>query len=132
VSSYAAQLRQRRTLANVGSTAGTPRGWQTRPGRRALVAADLSALQGPVTGVVTLPHRLVWAPPPINQFDLDDSFDRLHMYEIVIREAIQQAELQTWLNSDLLVSLWPDLYLTRGIRQAWQAAHPTLAPAATH
>lgn len=101
-------------------------GRQSRPGRRALVAADLSTLRGPVTGVVTLLHRLVWAPAPINRFDLDDTFDRRHMYEIVLREAIHLVELQTWLNAGLLADEWPHLYLPRGVRHAWQDVHREL------
>jgi hypothetical protein len=101
----------------------------SRPGRRALVAADLSALRGPVSGVVELPHRLVWAPSPAGRFDLDDPYDRIRMYEIVLREAVQPAELRTWLDADLLVGLWPQLYLPRGVRQAWEAVHPGLAVA---
>lgn len=117
-----------RTLVSVGTHAAIASADRnSRPGRRALVAADLSTLRGPVSGVVTLPHRLVWAPPPINQFDLDDGFDRMHMYEIVLREAVQPTELQTWLDGDLLARLWPTLYLPRGVRQAWEAEHPGLA-----
>ncbi|GAA4965077.1 hypothetical protein GCM10025331_66600 [Actinoplanes utahensis] len=100
---------------------------RSRPGRRALVATDLRTLRGPVTGVVDLPHRLVWAPSPAGRFDLDDPYDRKRMYEIVLREAIQSGELRTWLNGGLLADLWPELYLPRGVRQAWEAVHPGLA-----
>ncbi|MEV0900695.1 hypothetical protein [Actinoplanes sp. NPDC049802] len=100
---------------------------QSRPGRRALVAADLSMLRGPVSGVVVLPNRLVWAPAPAGRFDLDDPFDRLRVYEIVLREAVHEAELRRWLNGAVLVEVWPHLYLPRGVRQAWEAIHPQLA-----
>jgi hypothetical protein len=117
-----------RTLGGVGErAAATAADRQSRPGRRALVAPDLSRLRGPVTGIVDLPHRLVWAPPPANRFDLEDSFDRRHMYEIVLREAIQQSELQMWLNRSLLLAEWHDLYLPRGVRRAWADVHPELA-----
>ncbi|GIE76543.1 hypothetical protein Aph02nite_24930 [Actinoplanes philippinensis] len=99
----------------------------SRPGRRALVVADLGTLRGPTTGVVTLPHRLVWAPPPAGRFDLADAYDRARLYEIVLREAVRAAELQTWLSGDLLVELWPRLYLPRGVRQAWEEVHQRLA-----
>ncbi|GGN99627.1 hypothetical protein GCM10010112_93610 [Actinoplanes lobatus] len=114
----------------MGIRATASAGWQSRPGRRALVAADLSTLRGPVSGIVDLPFRLVWAPPPAGRFDLDDGFDRRRMYEIVLREAVRHDELQTWLNGELLVALWPRLYLPRGLRQAWEAAHPVLVAVA--
>ena len=80
-----------------------------------------------MTGVVELPHRLVWAPAPAGRFDLADAYDRIRVYEIVLREAVQPAELRTWLNGDLLIDLWPRLYLPRGVRQAWEAVHHRLA-----
>ena len=49
----------------------------SRPGRLALVAPDLGALHGPTSGVVELPHRLVWQPAENRRFDLDKPFDRL-------------------------------------------------------
>jgi hypothetical protein len=90
------------------------------------VAPDLGKLAGPTAGVVTLPHRLVWAPAPANVFDLDDDFDRRHLYEIVLQEAVQQVELETWLDGSTLVALWPRLYLPRGLRQVWEQAHSSL------
>ncbi|MBB3099045.1 hypothetical protein FHR83_006751 [Actinoplanes campanulatus] len=109
------------------SRAAPSTAWQSRPGRRALVAANLSVLRGPTSGTVVLPNRLVWAPDPAGRFDLDDPFDRLRVYEIVLREAVQEAELRTWLNGTLLTALWPHLYLPRGVRQAWETSHPQLA-----
>ncbi|GIF43457.1 hypothetical protein [Actinoplanes xinjiangensis] len=87
----------------------------------------MSDLHGPVSGVVELPHRMVWAPAPAGRFDLDDTYDRLRLYEIVLREAVRPAELETWLNRDLLLELWPRLYLPRGVRRAWEDVHPHLA-----
>jgi hypothetical protein len=99
----------------------------SRPGRPALVAPDLGQLKGPTSGLIELPHRLVWQPKPNRQFNLDDPFDRIHVYEIVLREAIRVDELVTWLDADVLRELWPDLYLPRGVRQAWEVRHPELA-----
>ena len=36
-------------------------------------------------------------------------------------------ELVTWLDEDILGQLWPDLYLPRGVRWAWELQHPELA-----
>jgi hypothetical protein len=40
---------------------------QARPGRRAVVAADLADLRGPVHGTVTLPRRCLMPLPPRRQ-----------------------------------------------------------------
>jgi hypothetical protein len=99
----------------------------SRPGRLALVAPDLSRLRGPTSGWVELPHRLIWLPAPSRRFNLDDPYDLLKVYEIVLREAVQHDELNTWLEAGTLRRLWPELYLPRGVRRAWELRHPELA-----
>ena len=99
----------------------------SRPGRLALVARDLADLRGPTSGWVELPHRLIWLPAPSRRFNLDDEYDRIKVYEIVLREAVQHAELNTWLDADTLRRLWPELYLPRGVRRAWELRYPELA-----
>jgi hypothetical protein len=47
----------------------------------------------------------------------------------VLREAGCAADLTTYLDGDTLVALWPDLYLPKGIRQAWEDQHPILGTA---
>src|SRR5258705_13524695 len=96
-----------------------PHRYQSRPGRLALVTPTLQELHGPTGGEVVLSHRLVWQAEPLRHFNLDDSFDRLQVYEIVLREAIRLDELRTWLNAGILREIWPDLYLPRGVRRAW-------------
>jgi DNA invertase Pin-like site-specific DNA recombinase len=99
--------------------------YQARPGRRVLVVDDLTALSGPTTGTVELPLRLFWSLPD-HRFDLDDPDTRLWYYQTVLREASRPADLTTYLDRDTLVSVWPDLYLPRGIRRAWEEQHPAL------
>jgi hypothetical protein len=48
------------------------------------------------------------------------------MYEIVLGEAISKEELATHLNGDRLLAVWPDLYLPKGVRRAWEDHHPVL------
>ncbi len=67
--------------------------YQSRPGRRALVATSLADLRG-------------------------------------LREASRLEDLTTYLDGDTLVALWPDLYLPKGVRQAWEDQHPALRAAA--
>jgi hypothetical protein len=47
----------------------------------------------------------------------------------VLREARRPEDLG-YLNGDRLISLWPDLYLPREVRQAWEEQHPVLRAAA--
>jgi hypothetical protein len=100
----------------------------SRPGRRALVAADLDSLRGPVSGKVQLPLRLFWSLPD-HQFDLDDLDTRRWYYETVLREASRPDDLTAHLDGATLVRLWPELYLPKGVRRAWEERHPSLRAA---
>jgi hypothetical protein len=99
-----------------------------RPGRRALVVADLGSLRGPVSGEVQLPLRLFWSLPD-HQFDLDDPDTRRWYYETVLREASRPDDLTAYLDGATLVRLWPELYLPKGVRRAWEERHPSLRAA---
>lgn len=99
--------------------------YQARPGRRAIVVTDLASLAGPVHGAVTLPLWLYWSgQSPV--FDLDDPSMRRWLYEIVLREAARPEDLTSYLNAGLLIKLWPELFLPRGVRRAWEEWHPVL------
>jgi hypothetical protein len=89
-----------------------------RPGRPAVVAATLDKLTGPEHGVVELPQRLMWNPD--RSFDLDQPAELRWMYENVLREAIRTEELRRWLNARVLVRIWRELNLPRGVRRAWE------------
>jgi hypothetical protein len=99
-----------------------------RPGRRAVVVTDLDSLRGPVHGTVELPLRLFWSNPD-RTFDLDRPFMRRWLYQTVLREASRPEDLTEYLDSDLLVSLWPQLRLPAGVRRAWEELHPVLRSA---
>ena len=104
---------------------------QARPGRRTLVALDLADLRAPVTGRAELPLRLFWSGTS-RTFDLGDPGTRQWIYETVLAEATRPEDLTSFLNGPELVSIWPKLFLPRGVRAAWEQAHPVLreAPAA--
>jgi hypothetical protein len=102
--------------------------YPSRPGRRALVSADLDSLRGPVSGKVQLPLRLFWSLPD-HQFDLDDPDPRRWYYETVLREASRPADLTAYLDGATLIRLWPELYLPKGVRRAWEERHPSLRAA---
>jgi hypothetical protein len=103
--------------------------YQARPGRRVLVMTDLASLRGPAQGSVELPLWLYWSgPSPV--FDLGKPYARRWLYEIVLREAGRPEDLASYLNGELLIALWPELYLPRGVRQAWEEYHLVLRSAA--
>ena len=104
--------------------------YQARPGRRVLVVRDLADLRGPASGTVTLPLRLFWSPPG-RVFDLDDPFMLRSMYQVVLGEAIRAEELTAYLNRDVLLVIWRDLYLPKGVRRAWEELHPALRAASS-
>lgn len=94
-----------------------------------IVVTDLADLRGPVQGTLTLPLWLYWSgASPV--FDLDEPFMRRWLYEIVLREAGSSEDLTSYLDADTLIVLWPQLYLPRGVRQAWEELHPALRTAA--
>ena len=99
--------------------------YQARPGRRALVIDDLADLRGPVTGAVELPLRLFWSLPG-HRFDLDDPEMRRWYYQTVLREASRAEDLTAYLDGATLASLWPGLFLPKGVRRAWEERHPSL------
>jgi DNA invertase Pin-like site-specific DNA recombinase len=103
--------------------------YQSRPGRQALVAASLADLRGPARGTVELPLRLFWSSPD-RTFDLNKPSMLRSMYETVLGEATRPEDLTTYLDGDTLISAWPDLYLPKGVRQAWEDQHPALRTAA--
>jgi hypothetical protein len=98
---------------------------QARPGRRAIVVADLGSLRGPVRGTIELPLRLFWSSAD-RRFDLDSASTRRSLYQTVLREASRPADLTDHLNRGILISLWPDLRLPAGVRRAWEELHPVL------
>jgi hypothetical protein len=92
-----------------------------------VVADSLADLQGPTTGTVELPIWLFWHPD--RAFDLDETGMLAWVYQIVLREASSPLDL-AYLNGAALTALWPDLFLPKGVRQAWQEQYPELQAAA--
>jgi hypothetical protein len=101
---------------------------QARPGRRAIVVTDLADLRSPAEGVVELPLRLFWSSPD-RAFDLGKPFMLRSLYETVLREASRPEDLTAYLNGDTLISIWPELYLPKGVRRAWEDQHQALRAA---
>ncbi|HSA49457.1 MAG TPA: hypothetical protein VLH10_05010 [Yinghuangia sp.] len=97
-------------------------------GRRYTVIPTLGDLRGPATGAVVLPKRLDWGPPRV--FDLADRADVAVMYETVLRESHNEADLAAFLDARLLLTVWPRLVLPPPLRAAWQTRFPQLRQAA--
>jgi DNA invertase Pin-like site-specific DNA recombinase len=102
--------------------------YQARPGRRVLVIDDLADLRGPTTGSIELPLRLFWSVPG-HRFDLADHDMRLWYYQTVLREASRPEDLTAYLDGAVLARLWPELYLPKGVKRAWEEHHQSLRTA---
>ena len=87
------------------------------------------ACAGQSRGTVELPLWLFWSSPD-RAFDLSRPFMLRSMYETVLGEAIRPEDLTAYLDGDTLIALWPDLFLPKGVRQAWEDLHPLLRSAA--
>jgi len=116
VASLRSALRALDMLAGQASAPGAP------------VAASLADLAGPVHGVVELPLRLFWSATD-RTFDLDQPSMLRALYEAVLREASRPHDLTRYLNGEILVAVWPDLFLPKGVRRAWEDQHPELRAA---
>ena len=68
---------------------------------------------------VILPLGLNWSRPGAS-FELSDRRQRARCYEVVLREGMP-SDLLAFIDGALLVDLWPELVLPRGIRCAWQS-----------
>jgi hypothetical protein len=90
-----------------------------------LVIDDLADLRGPADGSVQLPLRLFWSLPD-HHFDLGDPDSRRWYYETVLRESSRAEDLTAYLDAATLTRLWPELFLPRGVRRAWEEYHPAL------
>lgn len=93
--------------------------------RRVTVAPNLDALRGPLHGKFQLPLHLDASARAVYDFALPTS--RELAYRVVLLEAGSPPDHEQWLDREELLRLWPDLYLPRVVRAAWQAEHPVLA-----
>jgi hypothetical protein len=89
--------------------------------RRVVVAPDLDALSGPLQGRWQLPLHLDSSARAL--YDFGSPLDRAEAYQLVLLEAGSQTDHEQWLDRDELLGLWPELYLPRVVRAAWQNEH---------
>jgi hypothetical protein len=102
--------------------------WQ-RPGKRAVVVTELAYLHGLASGTVVLPHWLYWSPAG-HAWDLGNPEQTRAMYEHVLNNVVEASDLTDYLHAGTLVAIWPDLWLPKGLRSAWEEYHPRLRTAA--
>lgn len=73
---------------------------------------------------MSLPLVLDWTPH--GDYDIDDEHDRCSMYQVVLREAYLESQLEEYLNEVLLRQLGSTIFLPRLIRDEWETQHPSL------
>jgi len=93
----------------------------TRP---TFVPNNLSDLNGPVNGKVTLPLILDWTP--LNSYDLESCSGLRRLYETVLSEATSEADIIRYVNKNNLLKLWHELRLPRRVRYVWESFYPEL------
>lgn len=106
-----------------------PEGSSYADQRQYVVAASLASLRGPVDGVVVLDRGLDWSGD--RSYHLADAGDRQVMYQIVLNNAADAAALEDWLDGDTLLQMWPDLWLPKRLRAAWESRFPELSAPST-
>ncbi len=73
------------------------------------------------SGRVRIPLHVYWSGRgPDQEWDLDDSTQLAHVYEIVLTEGTED-DVRRFIDVDKLVVLWPRLYLSPWVRRAWAA-----------
>ncbi len=89
-----------------------------------VVPESLDELTGPTSGVVELPVMLDWSPR--RSYDLDDPRQLCLLYEQVMCEAANVADLRTYLNGAILRAVWSSLFLPRQVHTLWLTRFPDL------
>ncbi|MEO3786147.1 hypothetical protein ABGB12_22695 [Actinocorallia sp. B10E7] len=88
---------------------------------------SLDELRGPAHGEVTLSKSLAWGGR--RTFDLDDDYDRVALYKIVLEEGVEE-DLQRLVNGRLLRRYWPQIRASRQVRALWERRFSELRRAA--
>jgi hypothetical protein len=91
------------------------------------VPGSWAELRGPGAGPVQVPKELNWTGR--RDYDLDDPADVRVLYERVLIDAVAVEVIDRVVNADRLRELWPQLFLPRGVRAAWEARFPDLTSA---
>jgi hypothetical protein len=90
-----------------------------------MVAESLSELRGPTEDTVTLPQHLDWSGN--STYDLSKPARLASMYRTVLNEATSAEDLSAWIDGQVLIQLWPTLWLPAQLRRLWENRFPELA-----
>ena len=71
-----------------------------------------------------MPHHLDWSGSPT--YDLGRPARLASLYKTVLNEASTVADLHRWLNADVLIRVWPTLWLPPRLRRMWERKFPEL------
>ncbi|GAA3743504.1 hypothetical protein GCM10022225_28850 [Plantactinospora mayteni] len=120
------EIRRATNISRRKTAAQPPADYRPYGDRKPYVVAEtLAALNGPTEGMVVLPHHLDWSGHA--EYDLSRPARLASMYKVVLTEASDVDDLNTWLDASLLLRLWPSLWLPPELRRRWEAAFPELA-----
>lgn len=115
-----------RRKSAVAPAARPPDDYLPYSARRPYVVADkLDELHGPTSGTVTLPRHLDWSGDSTH--NLDKPARLASMYKTVLNEAATVDDLNTWLDHQMLIQIWPSLWLPPRLRQLWEHRFAVLA-----
>ncbi|WP_043828417.1 MULTISPECIES: helix-turn-helix domain-containing protein [unclassified Amycolatopsis] len=99
----------------------------TSSGRSISVPASLPRLPlAKAFATVVLPIELNWSEPE-RRFDLSARAERARVYEIVLREGTSE-HIAEYIDGALLIDLWDELVLPRGVRAAWAPLVESVRP----
>lgn len=91
----------------------------TRRGRPFDVLEALPRLDpAAATATVELPITVYWSGVP-RRWDLSDPATRGEAYRLLLREGAAE-DIARYVDGDLLLAAWDDMFLPEEIRQAWQ------------
>jgi len=69
------------------------------------------------SGIVILPLHVYWSSPPVS-YDLDDPVDLTRLYEVVLRESLDD-DVRYFVDPDVLATELNNLVLPARVRRAW-------------
>ena len=93
-----------------------------------VVPDALDDLVGPIAGTVELPTHLAWSG--LCEYDLGDEQQLRLLYETVIRESVDVADVVRYLDGAVLRRVWRRLWLPMRARRMWEQRFTALAQAA--
>lgn len=89
------------------------------------IPESLDDLQGPATGVLNIPHSIMWVTREEVRIKLSHDGQTKAAYAEILGSATQE-QIEELVNKDLLLRLWP-VTLDRTVTEAWNDRFPELS-----